>query len=596
MDPETDPGRDMDTTTEAEGGFQLESPPTPQVSLVIQVSAASTASESLNDGASSSSLVQSGNSANAASATPVDATPVEPSMTEILKTSPDLDALKALYNDLGGGGWTQSKGWSRAWTKKPVDCNWVGLEVEKKAEQNRAGTIPKKIGDLTSLRVLVLKNNLVEGPIPAELFQLRNLTCINFERNHFGGEIPAAFGQLVNLQILVLAENAFTSVIPREFGSLVNLEYLHLRNNTLSGDIPAELGNLTNLIELDVEENALTGNIPNIFGRMTKLTAFWCRRNRLGGKIPRSLGELEKLHTIMLGNPRSGQNVSNTFHRDPANERITNYEISSPRDLLKFKSELLGTASKATAASDKKNETKGPKLKAKRSSPAATPTPPSTSVPASVAPAEASETSSVKKAESKRKGDTEAKDDTAARKRGRPRKSESVPEPPSTSDPTMAVDSTPTPLGSTRSATKGSGKKVAERDMVVDSKEEKAERLKTSSDSATTVSAIGAQSMKSNEGGGSSKSSGGGGSSSGSDSKSIILSSELGSAMLSDGVFNEIEVMQFVPGMEKLHVTKVTHLLALKEEDLVKELARQVHMSIFQAPKLVQCTHTALLS
>lgn len=234
------------------------------------------------------------------STTPAPEKPAVESMTQILKTSPDLETLRVMYDELGGGGWTQNKGWSRGWTKKPQDCKWTGVE---ELEGNRvvainlmknclAGTIPRALGNLSCLRELNLKGNLLEDRIPLELFNLRGLTTLNVEHNQLTGNLPAEFGRLVNLRELILAENQFEGRIPKEFSNLASLEILHLRKNLLTGGIPKELKKLTNLREFDVEENRLSGVLPDIFWNMKNLTSFWCRRNELGGELPRSLGNL----------------------------------------------------------------------------------------------------------------------------------------------------------------------------------------------------------------------------------------------------------------------------------------------------------------
>ena len=81
--------------------------------------------------------------------------------------------------------------------------------------------------------------------------------------NRLTGEIPPELGQLVSLKELVLGRNQLTGKIPPGLGRLVHLTRLSLSGNRLTGDIPAELGQLADSLRtLYVGGNQLTGCIP----------------------------------------------------------------------------------------------------------------------------------------------------------------------------------------------------------------------------------------------------------------------------------------------------------------------------------------------
>lgn len=87
------------------------------------------------------------------------------------------------------------------------------------------------------------------------------------------GPIPPALGQLASLRRLVLARNDFSGPIPPELGRLTKLEHLQLHDNELSGSIPLQLGQLTNLESLFLGNNELRGPIPVELGNLTALAS-----------------------------------------------------------------------------------------------------------------------------------------------------------------------------------------------------------------------------------------------------------------------------------------------------------------------------------
>ena len=144
------------------------------------------------------------------------------------------------------------------------------LSLSKPAEYSGlTGQVPARLGNLTSLEVLVMLG--VEGPIPPELGNLTNLRELHLPYSRLSGPIPPELGNLTNLQELRLVGNELSEPIPPELGNLTNLQHLDLSHNRLSGRLPPELGNLTNLTILNVGSNDLFGAIPIEFGNLTSL-------------------------------------------------------------------------------------------------------------------------------------------------------------------------------------------------------------------------------------------------------------------------------------------------------------------------------------
>ena len=106
-----------------------------------------------------------------------------------------LDALKAIYNNMGGASWT--KKWD---TTKPLSDTeaWPGVTADKygvvtKIDLNNnglTGEIPSEIGDLCFLQDINMSGNNITGGIPKEVAKITTLTKFNVNGNKMDGEVP----------------------------------------------------------------------------------------------------------------------------------------------------------------------------------------------------------------------------------------------------------------------------------------------------------------------------------------------------------------------------------------------------------------------
>ena len=226
----------------------------------------------------------------------------------------DRDILAAFYHSTSGPNWSNNANWL---TDAPLS-DWHGVELDSHGKvvaiglaRNRlTGQIPMELGDLTSLKGLLLPWNDLTGSVPPELGNLANLEYLHLGSNGLTGPIPRELGKLPNLRSLFLTKNAFTGHIPPELGDLANLEGLWLTGNRLAGHIPPELGDLSNLKGLGLSLNKLTGPIPPELGDLTNLVALELAQSeledlrivgtKLTGHIPPELGKLDKLQWLYL--------------------------------------------------------------------------------------------------------------------------------------------------------------------------------------------------------------------------------------------------------------------------------------------------------
>ena len=213
--------------------------------------------------------------------------------------------LEIFYHAAGGRNWANSQGWM---TEQALS-DWYGVEIDQQggvvtvqlSGNQLTGSIPPELGDLTSLRHLLLYGNGLTGSIPSELGSLSNLSRLYLYENDLSGPIPRELGRLGRLEVLHVAGNELSGSIPRELGDLASLRFLLLTKNGITGPIPSELGKLIGLEEMRLERNALTGRIPPELGRLRNLSLLDLSGNGLTGPIPSELGSLAGLRQLFLG-------------------------------------------------------------------------------------------------------------------------------------------------------------------------------------------------------------------------------------------------------------------------------------------------------
>nr|KYP56449.1 BRASSINOSTEROID INSENSITIVE 1-associated receptor kinase 1 [Cajanus cajan] len=93
---------------------------------------------------------------------------------------------------------------------------------------------------MTSLQVLQLGYNQLEGNIPEQLGLLKQLNAVALQHNKLTGQIPLSLGNLEKLRRLNLSYNKFNGIIPATLADIANLEVLDVRNNSLLGTVPSD--------------------------------------------------------------------------------------------------------------------------------------------------------------------------------------------------------------------------------------------------------------------------------------------------------------------------------------------------------------------
>ncbi|KAK1400589.1 receptor-like protein EIX2 [Heracleum sosnowskyi] len=206
------------------------------------------------------------------------------------------------------------------------------------------GPIPKFIGSLNSLRYLDLSHNSFEGAIPHELGNLSQLQYLNLNSEFSGSTLVVRKSDwLFNLSSLTHLDLSGTIVAPPSIWvsliqripsiSLMRLEEckllapsctldnfsssisnLHLQGNNINSSIFNCLSHLSGSLEvLDLSYNDLKGRIPQSFGHMTGLTYLDLSSNLLSQGIPNSFGRMTALTYLDLSSNQLSQAIPNSF-------------------------------------------------------------------------------------------------------------------------------------------------------------------------------------------------------------------------------------------------------------------------------------------
>ncbi|XAR61003.1 Non-specific serine/threonine protein kinase [Bertholletia excelsa] len=153
-----------------------------------------------------------------------------------------------------------------------------------------SGTLPRELGELSSLQSLYLRVNSLSGQIPLELGYSSSLSEIDLGNNLLNGSVPTSIWNLCdrlvsirvhgntisgslpepalpnatcnNLLLLDLGQNSFSGSFPEFITRFHGLKELDLSSNMFSGPIPESVANL-NLEKLNLSHNNFSGVLPN---------------------------------------------------------------------------------------------------------------------------------------------------------------------------------------------------------------------------------------------------------------------------------------------------------------------------------------------
>ncbi|PIA44533.1 hypothetical protein AQUCO_01700257v1, partial [Aquilegia coerulea] len=207
--------------------------------------------------------------------------------------------------------------------------NFTSLTILDLSSNNLQGPIPSAIRNMTSLKVLQLSDNLFNN---SSVLDLTSLHILDLSYNNFQGPIPSAIRNMTSLRVLQLSGNLFNnSSVLDELKNLYklevldlswneyagkmferfpnfsspslgdNLETLILSANRLTGYLPNWLYQLKSSLKLlDLSDNSFEGRIPTSLTKLFALQVLDLSQNQLSGEIPMSFGKLSNLKNLVL--------------------------------------------------------------------------------------------------------------------------------------------------------------------------------------------------------------------------------------------------------------------------------------------------------
>jgi Leucine-rich repeat (LRR) protein len=123
-----------------------------------------------------------------------------------------------------------------------------------------------------NLTTISLGENQLSGTIPPSIFNLSSITVLHVGINQIQGSLPWDLGiTLPNLQNLGVFTNQFTGSIPPSISNASNLELIQVGGNKFSGNMPS-LENLHKLQWLSITSNQLGNGGANNLSFLCSLT------------------------------------------------------------------------------------------------------------------------------------------------------------------------------------------------------------------------------------------------------------------------------------------------------------------------------------
>ncbi|GLT39434.1 hypothetical protein SLA2020_136240 [Shorea laevis] len=157
------------------------------------------------------------------------------------------------------------------------------------SENKFSGDLPPEFCNLTSLQVLDLSHNNLNGMIPPCIGNFsKSLVILNLQGNNFKGPIPPTWVNGNNLKAIQLGQNNFTGKLPRSLANCRMLEFLDLGNNHIKDKFPYWLGTLPRLNILILHFNRFYGaiNVPESDSLFPNLRIVDLSHNGFVGLLP----------------------------------------------------------------------------------------------------------------------------------------------------------------------------------------------------------------------------------------------------------------------------------------------------------------------
>ncbi|GKV53336.1 hypothetical protein SLEP1_g59869 [Rubroshorea leprosula] len=178
------------------------------------------------------------------------------------------------------------------------------VEVLNVTINGLVGRIPEGLENLTrkKLNTLLLGLNNLTGTIPKWLGNASSLVQLHLGQNNLHGSIPYELGRLSTLSSFVVGQNNLSGIVPPAIYNLSSLIILSAEGNQLRGQIPSDIGlTLPKLRGIFFGINQLTGRLPVSLLNASQLKFIGFEANNFSGPVPRNIGGLSALERLTLG-------------------------------------------------------------------------------------------------------------------------------------------------------------------------------------------------------------------------------------------------------------------------------------------------------
>ncbi|KAJ7961205.1 Receptor-like protein [Quillaja saponaria] len=150
-----------------------------------------------------------------------------------------------------------------------------------------------------NLMILDLHSNQLQGPV--SIFP-PYINYLDYSSNNFSSVLPKDVGYYISSTIFFsLSRNNFEGSIPESICDAPTLQVLDLSYNNFNGTIPHCLTRSHTPVVLNLRENQLNGNISDTFPEACSLKTLHLHGNQLGGAVPLSLANCMELEVLDLG-------------------------------------------------------------------------------------------------------------------------------------------------------------------------------------------------------------------------------------------------------------------------------------------------------
>ncbi|KAE8124667.1 hypothetical protein FH972_019532 [Carpinus fangiana] len=175
--------------------------------------------------------------------------------------------------------------------------SWAGRHLCRILKgQNLPGTLPPDLAKLPYLQQIDLTRNYLNGSIPPGWESY----CSSLLGNRLTGSIPKELGNITTLKNFTVEFNQLSGNLPPELGDMSSIERFRISDNFFSGKIPDYIQNWTKLEKLLLSLNYFTGELPDSFAGLITLKDFRISDNRFSGKIPNYIQNWKKLGKLVI--------------------------------------------------------------------------------------------------------------------------------------------------------------------------------------------------------------------------------------------------------------------------------------------------------